>query len=55
MLLLHDQGFDETAINLLASVTVLRAMQNAIKTSEEFEHEEQGPDSTDNNNDDNKT
>ena len=53
LLLLQDQGFDETAMNLLASVTVLVAMQNALKTSQEFEHEEQGPDLSDNGNDNN--
>ena len=42
--LLQDQGLEETAMNLLASVTVLLAMQNALRTSEEFKQEEQGPD-----------
>ena len=42
--LLQDQGLEETAMNLLASVTVLLAMQNALRTSQELEQEEQGPD-----------
>lgn len=44
VLLLQDQGYYETAMNLLASITVLVAMQNALIINEEIEREEQGPD-----------
>ena len=54
VMLLQDQDYEETAMNLLASVTVLMAMQNALRTSLEFEHEEQGPDGANENTGDQK-
>ena len=38
--LLQDQGYDEMAMNLLAAITVLGAMKNALRTSLEFSEEE---------------
>ena len=54
VMLLQDQDYEETAMNLLASVTVLMAMQNALKTSLDFEQEEQGPDGANENTGDQK-
>ena len=54
VMLLQDQDYEETAMNLLASVTVLMAMQNALRTSLEFEHDEQGPDGANENTADQK-
>lgn len=44
---LQDQGYGETAMGLLAAITVLQAMKNALRTSQEEFQKLGEPENTD--------